>query len=61
MSDKLDRFTKRARRVLTLAQEEALHEPSARRGQNICYWDLYVKKMVWQSKYYVSWVSNRAR
>ena len=24
MSDKLDRFTKRARRVLTLAQEEAL-------------------------------------
>ncbi len=50
MADRFDKFTERARRVLTLAQEEALRFNHNYIGTEHFFWGLFVKSEVWQRR-----------
>ena len=61
MSDKLERFTKRARRVLTLAQEQALRLNHNHIGTEHLLLGLVQEENSVAVKVLKSWASSRAR
>ena len=55
----MERFTQRARRVLSLAHQEADTVTRTVSVLNICFSVLWKKKAVWQAVYCASWVWNQ--